>query len=340
VRLIDRTDPEEDAKKKIENLFLQPGFDENNRQSMVRQLKNTQYRLGLPLKDPSELERLLALHPAVARVAADQLKAKWEIELRNGSARREEVQLQLDSMNAVLDWIDANPSLKLEKNDCSRLHKLKAAAKGGRIVGNDAEPVEKQGALTGIENTFVVRHDWRAAFDGAEGLSETFRFPYDLCAFEFRIAGRTIIAACCQNEDSQRFTCLIESGDYWYPLCGDGEIRKGELEGNLATYIWVQIQSLCIALDAEVATHTVVRAPHALNEKRARNGQLPLSDYHVVDLSRRHRIANPSGRHDGGKRRLHFRRGHWRHYETSKTWVRWCLVGDPDLGFIQKHYSL
>lgn len=61
----------------------------------------------------------------------------------------------------------------------------------------------------------------------------------------------------------------------------------------------------------------------------------------IVDLARRHRIANPaepSG--NGSRKRLHFRRGHWRHYESMKTWIRWCLAGDPDLGFIDKHYTL
>ena len=38
--------------------------------------------------------------------------------------------------------------------------------------------------------------------------------------------------------------------------------------------------------------------------------------------------------------RLHFRRGHWRHYEDHKTWIRWQMVGNPDLGFVEKQYRL
>lgn len=37
---------------------------------------------------------------------------------------------------------------------------------------------------------------------------------------------------------------------------------------------------------------------------------------------------------------MHFRRGHWRHYQDHRTWIKWCLVGDPDLGFVDKHYKL
>jgi hypothetical protein len=38
--------------------------------------------------------------------------------------------------------------------------------------------------------------------------------------------------------------------------------------------------------------------------------------------------------------RLHFRRGHYRHYPNHKLWIRWCLVGNPDLGFIDADYRL
>lgn len=37
---------------------------------------------------------------------------------------------------------------------------------------------------------------------------------------------------------------------------------------------------------------------------------------------------------------LHFRRGHWRHYGEYKTWIKWMLVGDPELGFVDKMYKL
>lgn len=147
--------------------------------------------------------------------------------------------------------------------------------------------------------------------------------------------GRTILLWAQEHESQQSFTCFVECRDYWY--APPQEVERDEF----MRFLWDQVRAICIALDAEVATHSVIRAPHKLNEKRSRDGKPPVSDYHVVDLARRHRVANPSGAVGGvGKKRLHFRRGHWRHYETTKTWVRWCLVGNPDLGFIQKSYSL
>jgi hypothetical protein len=61
----------------------------------------------------------------------------------------------------------------------------------------------------------------------------------------------------------------------------------------------------------------------------------------MIDLAKRHRVAHVGGASSGRhKKRLHFCRGHWRHYEKSKTWIRWCLKGDPDLGFVDAEYKL
>ena len=102
-----------------------------------------------------------------------------------------------------------------------------------------------------------------------------------------------------------------------------------------------QIRAIAIALDAEVIETECVRAPEKLNKAREKRGEPPLRDYHIVSLAQRHRAA-PLPDHERRHRspRLHFRRGHWRHYEEHRTWVRWTLVGNPDLGFIEKEYRL
>ena len=51
----------------------------------------------------------------------------------------------------------------------------------------------------------------------------------------------------------------------------------------------------------------------------------------------------PLGTHESPA--LHWRRGHWRtlHRATeaeTKTWIRKCLVGDPERGYIAKNYRL
>jgi hypothetical protein len=109
----------------------------------------------------------------------------------------------------------------------------------------------------------------------------------------------------------------------------------------LGIHLARNIRSICIALDAEVAVTEVIRAPHRLNHQREKQGKKPVLDHHVVNLARRSRVEPLPSAGDREARwhpRLHFRRGHWRHFEDHKTWVRWCLVGDPDLGFIDKEY--
>jgi len=239
--------------------------------------------------------------------------------------------LALSVLEPYSEWI--KQPVVMEKNDCSRLHRLVEAANAGKILNNEgiADQVEPAW-LHGNFQTFVVRHNWAAAFESADGIDDSWRMPYDLCAFEFRISGRNCIVAAAQKDEHMKATLFVEFGDYW-------------MNPNSAIPPYVamfeHVRAMCIALDADVATSEVVRAPVKLNEKRAKAGKTPLPDYRVVDLARRHRVANPAaGSGAGTKKRLHFRRGHWRHFEASKTWVKWCLVGNPDLGFISKHYRL
>ncbi len=109
-------------------------------------------------------------------------------------------------------------------------------------------------------------------------------------------------------------------------------------------YLAGQIRAIAIALEAEVAEAIVVRAPHKLNRARAKRDQLPMLDHHVISLANRRRVAQLEEEYrDGEKRRsprLHFVRGHWRHYSAHKIWIAWTYRGDPDLGFIDKDYKL
>lgn len=264
-------------------------------------------------------------------------RAKVKLEEALSPFPREE---KVRALNLAILVSELQPWLKgpftLDRNDCSRLHKLKEAALAGQLIDSEFKSPPTDG-LNSVDQTFVVKHDWAAAFANAEGIDESFKLPYSVCAFEFRISGKSIIAIGTEVDDSVQFVPFVNVKEYWY---GFG-FKTGESTSSAAAnFIATEIRAICIALDADVASHSVVRASVGLNEKRTRAGKIPLPDYRVVDLNRKHRVANPAHGDGGTKKRLHFRRGHWRHYETSKTWVKWCLVGDPDLGFISKHYSL
>lgn len=113
----------------------------------------------------------------------------------------------------------------------------------------------------------------------------------------------------------------------------------------LIDLVSAQVRAVCISLEAEVAVTEVVRADHKLNHAREKRGKLPILDYHVVTLAHRRRTlpraADLDPNREYTRKRLHLRRGHWRHYDGDfRTWIKWCLVGDPELGFVDKEYRL
>lgn len=84
-----------------------------------------------------------------------------------------------------------------------------------------------------------------------------------------------------------------------------------------------------------------------LNAAREKRGRPPISDevrVLTLNLAEVRRVAQaPVGTHESP--RLHWRRGHDRVVHRGsefekKTWVRRCLVGDPDRGFVHKDYRI
>lgn len=255
----------------------------------------------------------------------------------------------LDMAEQYAVWKKVEP--RLEKNDCSRLHGLIGFLKKQLFY---TEALEKHGALPADKNPmrgtdpnkfpwgeivpFVVEHDWASAFKNATDYNDgTYNLPYEMCAFEFRISGQACLVLSDQLDKDlppkhRFYSCF---GEYW---ASEDEDKEQPLAFAFAKS---QIKAICVALDAEVATRHVERVKESVNRKRIEEGREPFYSYHIVRLNRQFRVANPSsGGGTQGKKRLHFRRGHWRHFAEFKTWVRWTLVGNPELGFIDKEYRL
>jgi hypothetical protein len=86
--------------------------------------------------------------------------------------------------------------------------------------------------------------------------------------------------------------------------------------------------------------------PDAVNRRRETAGVKPMPPHRVLTLNlaetRRRAKTASAQKHESPM--LHWRRGHWRtlgrksEFET-RTWVKRCLVGDPDKGFVAKHYK-
>lgn len=304
---------------------------------------------------PADRMKLLADNPALAEIWFDpklsqhqkKLKTlpflrKYKDEIAKLQKDRNKTAKRLDLLKAtevgaefLLEWQKKQHGL--EKNDCSRLHKLVTAITNEEVFfSEDFKPKELEELLLKDVHPFVVQNDWAKAFENASDYAEgEITLPYNICAFEFRISGVTVIVLALQPEDaSVALVGFAEANDVWF--C-NGKDCASEGPFQLA---WNEIRAICIALEAECAVKELMRAPAKLNRAREEAGKLPLYSYHVVKLSERHRV---SARHFGGTHkspRLHFRRGHWRHFASHKTWIKWMLVGDPELGFIDKEYRL
>lgn len=320
--------------------------------------------------DLTHKQKRALLHKRIQELRAKKRLAKREIaplnsELADLNRKARMVEDWERTAVEIEAWV--KKPLVLEKAETSALHALRNCITDRRLVSTmecyahvRKFSTQALGSLTEVidgSQAFVVQHNWAAAFTGAQDFDgDHFRLPSDVCAFEFRISGRRVVAFAFHTSEDEGseivMAAVIQDRDRWFEqgaiaryqgrawhLNHDGDI---EWFGTLVSLIGDQIKAICVALEAEVAVTDTIRQPHKLVAARVREGKTPPADYSIVVLSRRARsVPLPSTDAEPKRRvRLHFRRGHWRHFATHKTWIRWMLVGDPDLGFIDKHYRL
>jgi hypothetical protein len=260
----------------------------------------------------------------------------------------------------VQRWIERG-NFKLEKPQGSSLHHLSEYSRqhGEGLLYKALAP---GGWMHDIQD-FVIDHNWASAFRGATEFDEgEFQFPYGKCAFEFRVDNMRVIFMYHDRNDLDHVdvaNLVIGCDDIWvlapymlnikdqvliqteHPDAEDIKLQPAKMM-PLYKLIFDQVRACCIMLDAKVAVKETIRAPERLNVKRERLGRTKLRDYHIVVL-RRTRAAPHDFDVTHGERaspRLHFRRGHWRHFASHRTWINWQLIGNPDLGFVDKHYKL
>lgn len=214
----------------------------------------------------------------------------------------------------------------------------------------------------------MVEHDWArlfksATFEGGGGADE-WQLPFDAQVYEFAISGAAVLALTYTTEAATTLSLAIRSpkmqswtldqagammtASGWSYLDHHDLIEQGEPIINAAfdrlyDFIYQQIKAVAIMLEARVAEREVTRAPYKTNKPPRDAKPLPKLSHHVIRLSRDPRpaplpAADRQQPGTGTRKRLHFRRGHWRHYSNHKTWIKWTLVGDPDLGFVDKEY--
>lgn len=250
-------------------------------------------------------------------------------------------------LREVEAWAESD--LKIERPGSISFRRLRKAVAGGGTVYLAGDATEEAPAhdfekeIFRFAEVLLIEHDWAGAFENAEMSNAAVKLPYEVCAFEFKISGRAVIALATQFETDIAFSPAIECSEGWL-VTGFVTAIRGLTKGsdgwhNLFNILGSQIRAACIALDAEVATSEVVREPYT--SAHGKNAHQPLKPYHVVSLANRGpRPLLALGVETGRRVRLHFRRGHWRHLDDHRTWIRWMLCGNPDLGFVDKHYKL
>jgi hypothetical protein len=220
--------------------------------------------------------------------------------------------------------------------------------------------------LLDLYQSFVVEHDWAAVLKGKMDEGD-FPLPFDGTCFEFRISSLRVLFLVSVGPGgnmSSDVECKMVVGvnGRWHINADrfyfqDGRLFSRTLKRAVEDEVpeqwgWAdeflslvgrQVKAICVMLDAEVATVQTIRVSEKLNSIRERKGKAPMKDYHVVSLARRHHASPMPEGHvvtPGTRKRLHFRRGHWRHYQDHRTWINWMLVGDESLGFVDKEYRL
>jgi hypothetical protein len=257
--------------------------------------------------------------------------------------RGERIRRWNECVEEIIPW--SKGEMRLQRAKDSVLHQLLEDWRNDELVHPPPDDFDSERHFQAILDyklhAFVIEHDWARAFEnsdlgwnGDESII-TYHQPYEHCCFEFIVSGKRVCLISNFDGHDYRFATFVRLKVGWAhaPLKEFHALRK---------LLRSQHKAVVIALDAKVATTDVVRAPYKLNRIRERSGKTPLFDYHVVQLAHRTRPATLPSENESERNgvRLHFRRGHWRHFETFKTWINWMLVGDPDLGFIDKHYRL
>lgn len=286
-------------------------------------------KMNQPLIGPAAVAKAIA-----ERESLSELLAERQAEYRGIMS-----ELSRAVLDQLMQWGSAK-SLVIGPNDCSRIHALREkAASDGLIDQTDGQLTHggDAGMLRPLK-TFVVQQDWASLMRDEDIIGAEVKLPYPHCAFEFIVNSRPVIQMCLQPEGMAVQAMAFVNIEGEWVGCDPAWAKNSPILVGL----WAQVVACCAFLEAEVVTHDVTRAPNKLNEKRQKQGKVPLMDFHTIKLNKRMHAAARSGAagEPSHRVRLHFRRGHWRHFENHKTWIKWMLVGDPSLGFVGSKYQM
>jgi hypothetical protein len=215
--------------------------------------------------------------------------------------RQKKISIEINEHEAIIKWFSEKHILT--KTEKSLFYSVPVAPVGKHCI--------------------IINHDIHKAFE-KEDLDSEYKLPYDQCVFELSLNNRHVCILMPER------IAYVKYGDKWH------KINLHEYE-HLEKYI----RAACIALECNIYEKHLIKTKDKVNTKRIQKGMSPFNDYYILTVKQKEcKYGEASISRDAKQKRLHFRRGHWRHYPTTKKWIKWQLVGNPDLGFIDKAYKI
>ena len=118
--------------------------------------------------------------------------------------------------------------------------------------------------------------------------------------------------------------------------------KKYSVEYRDSCYYGQMILSRFLQLLKTTHTEEVIQQASPKNNRRILDGKLPI--WEVKTLVLKTPVTRTVSEYKGGTHaspRQHTRRGHYRHYKSGKiAWVRDCIVGSLEKGFVHKDYRV
>lgn len=213
--------------------------------------------------------------------------------------------------------------------------------------------IDKMGIGKFLIPYLTIENDWHAVLAdqiGEATLGDVL-LPFKYCVVMAPVGDneRTYTAIVSQNSPEEEIDInffsvnsakALEEGGESFPLAGE------EHEVHYERFKKMLVYGL-LAAEVNLAETAPTRA-----DKRSAGDYKPAlpssvdpsayrgNTYSIVQM-KKSSGCNEATRTPGGKVRLHIRRAHWRTYaDGKKVRINWMLVGDINLGFISKDYTV
>jgi hypothetical protein len=253
---------------------------------------------------------------------------------------------------SVLDELRGN----LASPSSSLLHHFLERSRPGLV----ADWLDAQVILVGYDAAKLVRDKLDVSGDDVMP-----PLPFERCALELsvnghhtillvgrmRSTGADVLEVATRALDGRwRLLCFSWMEGDWKQVVLD-KAEASAAEAKRATVdAWLdfaleQLNAVLLCLDLHLFEMQRSEPSKKLNSRRRAAGHIPLFDFHTLNVSpNSHNVVHSESVPAASSVRLHVRRGHTHRFRTRtglvSRWLPAMWVGNPNLGFVDKHYRL